>query len=113
MMKINSGLALSLSLALFSINGFAQTPLSKIKNGDPLPANLFVELGKAVNPGVVNIYTTYLPKGRLQRYGQPQGQDPFFDMFEDFVNPSPYGAQARPAQALGTGFIIREDGLIL
>jgi serine protease Do len=97
----------------FALNSSAETPtqipttLGKIKAGDPLPANLFIELAKAVNPGVVNIYTTYLPKGRSAY----PGRDPFFDMFEQFSNP--YGGPRRPAQALGTGFIIREDGLIV
>jgi serine protease Do len=79
--------------------------LPKIKPGDPLPANLFVELAKLINPAVVNISTTYLPHGR-------QMQDPFFDMLAPFMGPQQFGQQA-PQQALGTGFIIREDGLIV
>lgn len=96
-----------LILLTTTLNAYAQVPFAKIKAGDPLPANLFIELAKAVNPGVVNIYTTYLPK--RPQYGY--GRDPFFDMLEDFGNP--YGGQRQPAQALGTGFVIREDGLII
>lgn len=77
-----------------------------IKATDPLPANAFIELAKIVNPAVVNISTTTLPKGmRGQR-------DPFYDMLEQF-----YGfrmqPQRRPQTSLGTGFVIREDGLII
>lgn len=77
-----------------------------IKLTDPLPANAFIELAKVVNPAVVNISTTTLPKGfRGQR-------DPFYDMLEQF-----YGfrmqPQRRPQTSLGTGFVIREDGLII
>lgn len=86
--------------------------LPKLKDSDPLPANLFVNLAKAVNPAVVNIYTTYLPKGR--RMMDPY-RDPFFDLFEQFMGPGGGGGfgQAAPQQALGTGFIIRDDGLIV
>jgi Trypsin-like serine proteases, typically periplasmic, contain C-terminal PDZ domain len=87
------------------------TTAPKLKTGDPMPMNLFVELAKAVNPAVVNISTTALPKS------MPRGQrDPMLDMLEQL-----YGLkmqqpqqQQRPQQiGLGTGFIIREDGLIV
>ncbi|MBX3023186.1 MAG: trypsin-like peptidase domain-containing protein [Bdellovibrionales bacterium] len=108
-------------LALLTSTGVflsAQSPtatLPKLKAGDPLPANLFVELAKAVNPAVVNIFTTYLPRGRQPMPG-PQARDPFFDLFEQFMGPQPYGGggpRAMPQQSLGTGFVIREDGLII
>lgn len=85
----------------------ATGPMPKLKGGDPLPANLFVELAKNVNPAVVNIYTTYLPKGRPRN----PFNDPMFDIFEQFMAPG-FGP-AMPQQALGTGFLIREDGLIV
>jgi len=75
------------------------------KNSDPLPANAFIELAKLMNPTVVNISTSSLPKQR-------RGRDPFFDMLEQFYG-IPVEPRARPQQALGTGFIIREDGLIV
>lgn len=82
--------------------------LPKIKSGDPLPADLFVKLAKMINPAVVNIYTTFLPRGMPNR----MGRDPFFDLFEEFMGPNPYG-RGGPQQSLGTGFIIRKDGLIV
>jgi serine protease Do len=79
-----------------------------IRMGDPLPVNAFIELAKAVNPAVVNIYTSTMPRGR----GRNGMNDPFLEMLERF-----YGFQmnpgASPQQALGTGFIIRDDGLIV
>jgi len=76
-----------------------------MKAGDPLPANAFVELNKLVNPAVVNISTTQ--RQRLPR----ANRDPYFDMLEQlFGNRMP---RQRPAQALGSGFLIREDGLIV
>lgn len=77
-----------------------------LKLSDPLPGNLFIELAKAINPSVVNIYTSQLP--RFNRGNYPR--DPFFDLFEQFMGPQ---YQQRPSQSLGTGFIIREDGLIV
>lgn len=96
--------------ALFSVLTFAQpvaTP--KIKPSEPLPANLFIELAKAVNPAVVNVFTTYLPQ---RQQGMDPSRDPFFDLFEQFMGPQQYG-RGTPQQSLGTGFIIREDGLIV
>ncbi len=97
-------------LTAFSLVASAELP--RIRSGDPLPANLFVELAKLVNPAVVNIFTTYLPKGRQFSYEERTG-DPFFDMFQQFMGQNPYEGEGGPAQSLGTGFIIREDGLIL
>jgi serine protease Do len=88
----------------FSAN--SQVPISK--PSDPLPANAFIELAKIVNPAVVNISTKVLPK-KMNR-GQ---RDPFFDMLEQFYGLQMQPQQARPQTALGTGFIIREDGLIV
>ncbi|MBX7231804.1 MAG: trypsin-like peptidase domain-containing protein [Bdellovibrionales bacterium] len=82
--------------------------LPKLKEGEPLPHDLFIKLGKLINPAVVNISTTYLPK-QFNMGPRNQMRDPFFDLFEQFMGPR----QSRPAQSLGTGFVIREDGLIL
>lgn len=85
--------------------------LPRLKEGEPLPHDLFVRLAKAVNPAIVNINTSYLPK-RPPMGGRPHMyQDPLFELFEQFMGPMPRNAQ--PAQSLGTGFIIREDGLIV
>jgi serine protease Do len=91
---------------------YAQTAIPtfpKLKDTDPLPAGLFINLAKVVNPAVVNIYTTYgMPDSRMYGGGDPY-RDPFFDLFEQFMGPG----RGQPQQSLGTGFIIREDGLIV
>lgn len=84
------------------------TTLSSAKPSDPLPMNAFIELAKAVNPAVVNISTKIMPK-RMSR----GNRDPFFDMLEQFYGSQMQPQQMRPQTALGTGFIIREDGLIV
>jgi serine protease Do len=99
----------------FTSEADAQTAL-KMNLGDPLPANLFVELAKAVNPTVVNISTSYMPQ--RQRRGDPRGMpaDPMQELFEEFLRRQGGGGapvQQQPQQSLGTGFIIRKDGLIL
>lgn len=77
-----------------------------LKLGNPLPANLFVELAKAVNPAIVNISTSQIPRN--------YARDPMMEMLEQM-----YGAPMRPRSnkprqiGLGTGFVIREDGLIV
>ena len=93
-------------LILLPFNPTAQA----LRKGQPLPSDLFIRLNEQINPTVVNISTTSRPK--LQRQRPRQYRDPFFDMFEQFLNP--YGPrQQRPQQSLGTGFIIRKDGLII
>lgn len=103
---------LAFSFLLISAPSGAKIPTMKM--GDPLPSNLFVELAKEVNPSVVFISTTKLPYGGQQRLPR----DPLFDLFEQFMGPQGglppgYPGGAMPMQALGTGFVIREDGLIL
>ncbi len=104
------GLPLTALPLLYSQQAAAQVPVNPaptLKLSDPLPANLFVELSKAINPSVVNISTTQV--GGLQRQ-----RDPMMELFEQF-----YGVPMRPRNnkprplALGTGFIIRSDGLIV
>ena len=89
---------------LISLNGFAQLP--DVKKGEPLPSNIFVELNKVVNPAVVNINTSQAPRQRMRP------NDPNSLFFEYFFGPG-FQMPQKPQQSLGTGFIIREDGLIL
>ena len=85
-----------------------QYPSPNLKLNDALPANLFVELAKAINPSVVNISTS-----STVRRGQ---RDPMQDMIEKFYGipqqQDPWGNKPQRV-GLGTGFIIREDGLIV
>ena len=97
-------------LATFLILGLSsQSHAVKLKFGDPLPANTFIELAKAINPTVVNISTSRLPTNR----GRRLPRDPMLDMLELFGGGRFQTPRPQPMQALGTGFIIRKDGLII
>lgn len=95
-------------------DSFAQKKeLPILKFGEPLPGNAFIELAKVVNPAIVNISTQAIPRGGFR--GSRGPRDPFFDMLEEL-----YGQRIQPQMpskpmphSLGTGFIIREDGLIV
>jgi serine protease Do len=95
-----------------------EIPLDPAKLGDPLPRNLFIELSKLINPTVVSITTTTNPRMRGGQ-GGGGGGDPLQEFLEQFWGAQGGGGgfmQPRPPQpmmALGTGFIIREDGLIV
>lgn len=106
----NMALVLALCLPAFSSAQWKTEP-PKLKLADPLPSNLFVELARVINPAVVNISTTQLPKSSQ---GTPfgGGRDPMLDFLERFMGGHPL-LQPRPAEAMGTGFVIREDGLII
>lgn len=82
-----------------------------MKLSEPLPANLFVELARIINPAVVNISTSVIPR-------QNQYRDPMMQMLEQMYGITPRNqknqAQGKPMRyGLGTGFIIRDDGLIV
>ncbi len=88
-----------------------------LPQGASLPHDLFIHLNKKVNPAVANISTSVLPKVSKQHPHQFH-QDPFFDLFQPFFGPrgpnGPHGRMPqRPQQSLGSGFIIRKDGLII
>ena len=122
MKKIIIIITFMISLVAFSQKSLKSIPAKPLpttppvlKLSDPLPANLFIELGKVINPAVVNISTSVIPKGRNYR-------DPMLDMLEQLYGPQP-GFDSREEKnqptgkpqrvGLGTGFIIRDDGLIV
>lgn len=107
-------LILIIGLAFLSFNNSLvaqslQTTPPPMKLGGPMPENLFIEMARIINPSIVNISTSVIPKGRQMR-------DPLSEMLEQF-----YGYRFEPRQesgkprrmGLGTGFVIREDGLIV
>ena len=83
----------------------AKSILNKLGPGSPLPADLFIQLAKIVNPAVVNISTTQ----NINHSMFPM-DDLLFDLF---FSPHVHPPQSRPLQSLGTGFIIRSNGLII
>ena len=74
----------------------------------------FADLAEKVSPSVVNI-TTSTTVAASTRSGPvvPEGS-PFEDFFRDFMDRNgPNGQSPRRSQALGSGFVISEDGYIV
>ena len=74
----------------------------------------FADLAENVSPAVVNITTTAMiaaPTGRAPMV--PKGS-PFEDFFREFMDPNNQGpAEPRRSDALGSGFVISNDGYIV
>jgi serine protease Do len=97
----------------------AAAPFIPLPAGDP---NIFVNLSKKVVPSVVNIST--LQKTRMSR-GATSQEELFRRFFEEYFQGNGGSGRSRPQPdlgtrtgpsrplALGTGFIIDEEGLIL
>lgn len=96
----------SVASSVAPMKGIPQASPPAMKLSSPLPENLFSELYRIVNPAVVHISTTAMARGRML------GNDPFRDMLEEL-----YGIERSPNKprplGLGSGFIVREDGLIV
>ncbi|MDC1151239.1 Do family serine endopeptidase [Pelagibacteraceae bacterium] len=73
----------------------------------------FADLAEQLMPSVVNISTTQTIKTNSNSnpfpFKFPPGS-PFGEMFKDFENQQP---KERQASALGSGFIIKEDGIVI
>jgi len=75
----------------------------------------FADLADEISPSVVNITTTTTvaaPLGQGPSPMVPEGS-PFEDFFKDFMDRGGNGARPRRSQALGSGFVISEDGYIV
>nr|WP_246534509.1 Do family serine endopeptidase [Aliiroseovarius lamellibrachiae] len=77
----------------------------------------FADLAEQVSPAVVNITTTTIIEARA---GGPQPMvpegSPFEEFFRDFLDRDQqgnHGDKPRRSQALGSGFVISEDGFIV
>ena len=99
-------------VTFFFISQSAQAALPGL--GKQAPAS-FADLADAVKHSVVNISTTQVVKGSpLQPFAGPNAPfGKFFgdDFFKHFFGNMPKGAMK--THALGSGFVISEDGLIL
>ncbi len=91
-----------LVIFLFSFN------FTFASNAKDIPAS-FADLAEKLMPSVVNISTTttITTKTNPFPFQFPPGS-PFEDMFKDFGTP-----QERKTSALGSGFIISEDGVVI
>ena len=92
----------SLIIFIFFLN------FSTISNAKDIPAS-FADLAEKLMPSVVNISTTTTITTRTNPFPFqfPPGS-PFEDMFKDFGTP-----QERKTSALGSGFIISDDGIVI
>ncbi len=92
----------SLIILIFSLN------FSIVSNANNVPAS-FADLAEKLMPSVVNISTTTTITTRTNPFPFqfPPGS-PFEDMFKDFGTP-----QERKTSALGSGFIISDDGIVI
>jgi len=73
----------------------------------------FADLAEKVSPSVVNITTsTTVAASTGPAPIVPEGS-PFEDFFRDFMERNPDGQRPRRSQALGSGFVISEDGYIV
>jgi serine protease Do len=81
---------------------------SLLSNARAVPES-FADLAEGLMPSVVNISTTQTVKTTSNQFPFqfPPGS-PFEEMFKDFQRPT-----ERKASSLGSGFIIKEDGMVI
>ena len=73
----------------------------------------FADLYDVTSPAVVNITTSTKITDQIAPRGIVPEGSPFEDLFRDFQDRNPNGAPQRNASALGSGFIISEDGYMV
>ncbi|WP_417241965.1 Do family serine endopeptidase [Celeribacter sp.] len=77
----------------------------------------FADLAERFSPAVVNITTTTVVEASTDSMPMVPEGSPFQDFFEDFMNRNGPGQgqpqRPRKSQALGSGFVISEDGYIV
>ncbi len=75
----------------------------------------FAELAEKVSPAVVNITTSSLVATETSDAPMVPEGSPFEDFFRDFMDRNGQGQGDRPrrSEALGSGFVISKDGLIV
>jgi serine protease Do len=70
-------------------------------------------LAEKISPSVVNITTTTVIEGRTGPQGIVPEGSPFEDFFREFQDRNNNGNRPRRSSALGSGFVISEDGYIV
>ncbi|MCK0149005.1 DegQ family serine endoprotease [Marivita sp. S6314] len=73
----------------------------------------FAELAEQISPAVVNITTSTTVAGRTGPQGIVPDGSPFEDFFREFQDRGGNGDRPRRSSALGSGFVISEDGYIV
>jgi serine protease Do len=70
-------------------------------------------LAQTVSPSVVNITTSTTVEGRTGPQGIVPEGSPFEDFFREFQDRNGQGQRPRRSSALGSGFVISEDGFVV
>jgi serine protease Do len=70
-------------------------------------------LAEQISPSVVNITTSTVIEGRTGPQGIVPEGSPFEDFFREFQDRNGQGNRPRRSSALGSGFVISEDGYIV
>ena len=76
-------------------------------------ADSLAPLAEKISPSVVNITTTTVIEGRTGPRGIVPEGSPFEDFFRDFQDRNGNGNRPRKTSALGSGFVISEDGYVV
>ncbi|MEX1147170.1 MAG: trypsin-like peptidase domain-containing protein, partial [Sphingomonadales bacterium] len=106
---IRSALRSSTLLALVLGFGLGLAPVTEAEAfGAP---ETFADLADQISPSVVNITTSALVAGPADGAPMIPEGSPFEDFFDDFGPPGQGGTQQ--SEALGSGFVISEDGYIV
>ena len=73
----------------------------------------FADLAEKVSPSVVNITTATMVEGNAAPFPMLPEGSPFEEFFDRFRNRQGEGTQPRRSSALGSGFVISEDGFVV
>jgi serine protease Do len=73
----------------------------------------FADLAEKISPSVVNITTSTVVAGRTGPQGIVPEGSPFEDFFREFQDRQGDGDRPRRTSALGSGFVISEDGFVV
>ncbi|MDT0682347.1 DegQ family serine endoprotease [Roseicyclus sp. F158] len=109
------GAAVALAGALPAPAQDAAAPIEAETNLNDRPAS-FAELAEQISPAVVNITTSTMVSTATDGMPQVPEGSPFEDFFRDFLDRNTPGGEAprpRRSSALGSGFVISEDGYIV
>ncbi len=109
-----------MNLFIALIMGAATVLATGLKSEARGAPDSFADLAEQVSPAVVNITTTTIVEARANgpQPMVPEGS-PFEEFFRDFLdrdgqgNQGGRGGKPRRSQALGSGFVISEDGFIV
>ncbi|MEY8839745.1 trypsin-like peptidase domain-containing protein, partial [Cribrihabitans sp. XS_ASV171] len=106
----NSSLLTARALALAVLS--ALFVLVQVLTAQARPESLAPLVDK-ISPSVVNITTSTLVEGRTGPQGIVPEGSPFEDFFREFQDRNGEGNRPRRSSALGSGFVISEDGFIV